>query len=202
MNIQTLSKFILTPIALTIAVSFVLYSYKTNNDKPQVTNDQPKPSPIIANTAQAPEEAIVVDTDEVVEVSIESKIKPRPIPEPVPSALPDGFINARVGNTDYVFELRQTNEERRQGLSGRPGLPLNTGMLFIFDTPGKHSFWMKDMLFNIDIIWFDADKNVVHVESNVSPDTFPRSFGPSTDTLYVLELPAGTYTGQAIHFSI
>ena len=62
----------------------------------------------------------------------------------------------RINNFEIYLDLAATNEEKRRGLSGRNGLEENEGMLFVFEEPGFYSFWMKDMLFPIDIIWISV----------------------------------------------
>lgn len=94
------------------------------------------------------------------------------------------------GRTIHVT-LADTPEERGMGLSGRTGLAEDEGMFFVFDTDGKYSFWMKDMLFSIDIIWIAADGTIVDIATNVSPDTYPASYAPKTSARYVLEMRAG-----------
>jgi len=66
-------------------------------------------------------------------------------------------------------------------------------MLFVFENPGIHGIWMKDMKFPIDIIWLDKDMSVISKELNVSPDTYPQVFYPSREAYYVLEVKAGTF---------
>ena len=94
------------------------------------------------------------------------------------------------------MELAQTPEARAQGLSGHKPLADNEGMLFIFDKPGMYGFWMKDMLFAIDIIWLapsevEGISKIVHMEKNISPNTYPKVFAPKEYTQYVLEVNAG-----------
>jgi hypothetical protein len=98
-----------------------------------------------------------------------------------------------VSINDTQFETILVNDEksRIQGLSGRDSLSDNTVMLFVFDRPGKYGIWMKDMNFPIDIIWLDEKGKVVTVESNVSPDTFPKTFYPASDSLYTIEAKSG-----------
>lgn len=98
----------------------------------------------------------------------------------------------KVGSHTVVAELANTPEKRQLGLSGRQGLEEGRGMLFVFDQPGRHGIWMKDMLFPIDIIWLDDNGRVVGLERDVSPQTFPRIFYPESDAKYVLELKAGS----------
>jgi uncharacterized membrane protein (UPF0127 family) len=93
-------------------------------------------------------------------------------------------------------EVADTAASREQGLSGRKGLSDDEGMLFVFDTPGRYGFWMKDMLFSIDMVWINQDGVVVHLERNVSPDTYfkfnpPATFINGPEAKYVLELASG-----------
>jgi len=87
--------------------------------------------------------------------------------------------------------IAETPEERGRGLSGRAGLAEDEGMLFVFSEDGRYSFWMKDMLFSIDIIWIAKDGTIVDIARNISPDTYPTSFAPKAPARYVLELKAG-----------
>jgi uncharacterized membrane protein (UPF0127 family) len=50
---------------------------------------------------------------------------------------------------------------------------------------------MKDMKYPIDIVWISAQKNIVHIEANVKPDDFPKTYMPPKNAQYVLELPQG-----------
>ncbi|MEI6494708.1 MAG: DUF192 domain-containing protein [bacterium] len=107
------------------------------------------------------------------------------------SAAKNHSPKAAVGNSVIELEIADTVLKRAKGLSGRKQLAENTGLLFIFDDPGYPSFWMKDMHFDIDIIWLDENWQVVDITSNLSPKTFPHSFYPKAPTKYVIEIPAG-----------
>jgi uncharacterized protein len=102
---------------------------------------------------------------------------------------PDGWVS--VGDARVEVAVADTDMERGQGLSGHPPLAENEGMLFLFDTPSRPAFWMKDMLFPLDIIWLSSDWKVVDITPNLAPDTYPAVFAPSMDAQYVLEVPAG-----------
>lgn len=82
--------------------------------------------------------------------------------------------------------------EWRQGLSGTPSLPDQTGMLFVFDTEDRYGMWMRDMNYALDILWIDNTFTVVHIEENVTPDTYPRVFTSPQPARFVLEVPAYT----------
>lgn len=93
--------------------------------------------------------------------------------------------------TGFQFEIADTEELRSKGLSGRADIPEDYGMLFVYDTDVIPSFWMKDMLVSIDIIWLSKDGEIIGILGNVSPDTFPETFSPETAIRYVLETRAG-----------
>lgn len=97
----------------------------------------------------------------------------------------------RINDAVFTVDIADTFIERTQGLSGRPSLGENEGLLFVFDQSNIHSFWMKGMNFPIDIIWINNEQRIVHIEHDLSPDTYPQSFAPEEAALYVLEINAG-----------
>lgn len=99
--------------------------------------------------------------------------------------------NFIIGETDIVVKISDTKEKRIQGLSGVLKLSPREGMLFIFDTPGRHGIWMKDMKISIDIIWINTFNEVIHFEESVTPGTYPRIFRPDGDAVLVLEVVSG-----------
>ena len=75
----------------------------------------------------------------------------------------------------------------------------------MFDEAGIYAFWMKDMMFPIDIIWLDEGFRVVAIAENAAPSSFPNLFTPSSPAQYVLEVPSGfvrtttTRIGEYVH---
>jgi uncharacterized membrane protein (UPF0127 family) len=101
----------------------------------------------------------------------------------------------KIGNTEMEVQIADTVKTRADGLSGRDHLEDNQGMLFIFPYSGKHGFWMKDMNFNLDIIWI-KDNKVVGISENVQkPDTKNwtslETVYPPEDVNMVLEVNSG-----------
>ncbi|PIP73238.1 MAG: hypothetical protein COW88_02485 [Candidatus Lloydbacteria bacterium CG22_combo_CG10-13_8_21_14_all_47_15] len=96
-----------------------------------------------------------------------------------------------IGTISIVTEIADTPQERTTGLSGRTELTDGTGMLFVFDSPDMYGFWMKEMLFPIDIIWIGADGRIVWILPRVAPESYPTVFRPDRPAQYVLETPAG-----------
>jgi uncharacterized membrane protein (UPF0127 family) len=95
------------------------------------------------------------------------------------------------GSTPIVVSIADTPQAREHGLSDTPSLAKNTGKLFVFETPGRYGFWMKDMHYALDLVWLDSTLRIVDITPSVSPDTYPQVFYPSTDVFYVLEINAG-----------
>ncbi|MCF7865613.1 MAG: DUF192 domain-containing protein [Candidatus Pacebacteria bacterium] len=103
-----------------------------------------------------------------------------------------------IASSSYKILLANTDELRQKGLGSRQGIDTNEVMLFVFDNEAKHFFWMKDMLFPIDMVWLDKDKKVIYIEQNVAPDTYPKAFGPQVDSQYVLEFQEGTVKREGL----
>ena len=96
-----------------------------------------------------------------------------------------------VDGKTFVVEIADTSYLQMKGLSGHKPLAENQGMFFVFPDQSIHSFWMKDMLFPLDIIWISQDLKISHIEKNLSPETYPTAYGTSTLSQYVLEISAG-----------
>ena len=97
-----------------------------------------------------------------------------------------------IGSRTYRIELALTDAERQKGLSDRKSLGASEGMMFVFPTPGKYSFWMKGMEFPLDFIWIKGN-TVVDITRDAPPESGPdytlyRSENPSDK---ILELNAG-----------
>lgn len=101
------------------------------------------------------------------------------------------LIPIYFGHVQMRASVADTSSLREQGLSGTPSLPIGIVKLFVFDEPVVAPFWMKDMKYPIDILWLDADKKIIFIASNLAPETYPATFGPTEPSLYVIETPAG-----------
>lgn len=95
-------------------------------------------------------------------------------------------------DTTYHVSVMRTEAELQKGLSGTDSLPTGQAMLFVFSDDAKWTMWMKDMKYPIDIVWLDANANVVYTVKKAQPSSYPKTFGPVTDSRYVIELPSGT----------
>lgn len=103
-----------------------------------------------------------------------------------------------IGETSVTVDIADNDLKRIQGLSGISSIPKNHGMFFIFDYSDYHGIWMKDMNFSLDILWLNEYSEVIHIEKNVSPSTFPNVFKPDDAARYVLEFNAGFVSENGI----
>lgn len=103
------------------------------------------------------------------------------------------FSEVCIRDTCYSVEMADTAEERAIGLMNRDILPNDHGMLFIFEQLGEYSFWMKNTLIPLDIIWISESFEIVEIEQDVPPCVTVQceSYGGSVPARYVLEVNAG-----------
>jgi uncharacterized membrane protein (UPF0127 family) len=106
----------------------------------------------------------------------------------------DRFIKVYFPNGKQVTaELAVTEEERARGLMFREKILAEQAMLFVFERAGIHSFWMKNTLVSLDMLWLDDERRIIHIEADVPPcraEPCP-SYGPLRPARYVLELKGG-----------
>ncbi|TSC82767.1 MAG: DUF192 family protein [Parcubacteria group bacterium Gr01-1014_20] len=107
-----------------------------------------------------------------------------------------GKGEVRINDQTFSVDVADTMMSRSQGLSGREKLEDSEGMFFVFDSPGNHGFWMKDMKFAIDIIWIKGER-IVGFQENAKPEPEKSVFGlktyyPPEAVDRVLEVNAGT----------
>jgi len=94
-------------------------------------------------------------------------------------------------------QIADTEPRRVRGLMFQDQMPLDQGMIFVFQEPGLYSLWMLNMQFSLDMIWFDGDGKIVHIEKDVAPCktaleiTTCQSIIPESEALYVLEVTSG-----------
>lgn len=100
-----------------------------------------------------------------------------------------------IRGQEFEIEIADTVYERAQGLSHRDSLPEHAGLLFKFSGLGSPGFWMKDMNFPIDILWFRGDE-LVSISKDAKPEPEKslfqlKQYYPSEPIDTVLEINAG-----------
>jgi uncharacterized membrane protein (UPF0127 family) len=111
-----------------------------------------------------------------------------------------------------TYETAITDEEKREGLMFREELRENHGMLFVYEQEAPRSFWMKNTLIPLDIIFLDSNKEIINIEKAYpEPDTADselRRYSSDAPAQYVIEVNQnftdrkGIKSGDRMSFSL
>jgi len=116
-------------------------------------------------------------------------LPPRARPERVLTAV--NLHPPRRPSVRVQAEVALTEPERTMGLMWRTGLPARGGMLFRFERSYPITFWMKNTLISLDMIFFDDNHVVTGVVHRAKPRTETPVGVGRVNSRYVLEVPAG-----------
>lgn len=104
---------------------------------------------------------------------------------PLTIAAADGTVHR------FAVEVARSEEEQRKGLMFRTELPAGTGMLFPFPKPRIASFWMKDTLIPLDMIFIRSDGRIDRIAENMLPESLEPVVSGG-EVAAVLEVAGGT----------
>lgn len=98
-------------------------------------------------------------------------------------------IKIKINSKEYAVQIAKSEEDKEKGLQNVKSLPENEGMLFAFDEPDEVSFWMKDTIIPLDIVFINDDLEVISVHKGE-----PNSEKPMTEdnVAFVLEVNTGS----------
>ena len=111
---------------------------------------------------------------------------------PLAACADDSRLVIQSGNGDHAFtvEVVDTPETRAQGLMFRSQLAPDAGMLFDFQESREVSFWMRNTLIYLDMIFITEEGLVANVHANAVPHD-PTSISSDGPVMFVLEIPGG-----------
>jgi uncharacterized membrane protein (UPF0127 family) len=130
---------------------------------------------------------------------------PQPPEKPLPRTTL--AIDTAAGEARFDVEVAADWRSQEYGLMNRKSLPRNSGMIFDFGTPSMTSFWMKNTLIPLDMIFIRSDGTI----SSIAPDAVPMSLDSikSVEPVRaVLEINGGEaaklgiYPGQKVHSTV
>ena len=108
----------------------------------------------------------------------------------------DVLLSLRIGAQPFKVEVAATSQQRERGLMGRTRLPENGGMLFVFDTTGRHCFWMRNTPLPLSIAFIDEAGRISNI-ANMQPHTDTRHC-PTIAIRYALEVAQGKFAQRGI----
>lgn len=116
-------------------------------------------------------------------------------------ALPVAFLPK---GRPLALELAITPEEIGQGLMFRTSLPDDRGMLFLFKEERVPSFWMKDTLIPLDMVFLSAEGVIIDVIENAQPcKTEPcPQYVANAPAMAVLEVAAGVAESHGLESGV
>ncbi len=105
-----------------------------------------------------------------------------------------------LNGKSFKAEVVSDDASRSRGLMFRPRLDESAAMLFVYPREGVYSFWMKNMLFPLDLIWLGRQHRVVYVKENFAPcqDDPCEIATPPVKAQYIIEVKAGTVRKLAL----
>jgi len=109
------------------------------------------------------------------------------------SDIPSAYINTGNDSIHISLEIARTPKEREKGLMFREELDRDKGMLFVFDDEAPRSFWMKNTLIPLDMMFIDSEKKIIKIIENAQPcrNDPCRHYSSEIPAMYVLEMNSG-----------
>lgn len=99
-------------------------------------------------------------------------------------------LRGAFGKAEFTVDVARTPEERAKGLMFVEKMPMRQGMLFAFPSERPLSFWMKNTLIPLDMLYIDQDGIVVDIHENAVPGDL-TGIPSSEPAQYVLEINGG-----------
>ena len=104
-----------------------------------------------------------------------------------------------IGDKTYKCQVAKNEEDRRKGLQGVEHLPIDEGMLFVWEDEGTREMWMKDTKIPLDQIAINDDDEVVLVYTTQPED---ETLIPFMNAKYILEVNADSGIVEGDEFEI
>jgi uncharacterized membrane protein (UPF0127 family) len=89
-----------------------------------------------------------------------------------------------------TLEIASTIQKREKGLMNRSTLCKSCAMLFIFDDSQLLSFWMKNTLIPLDIIFLDEQYKITKIHQSTTPLQTSPTYSSEIKSKYVIETNA------------
>jgi uncharacterized protein len=104
------------------------------------------------------------------------------------------MIELTAGMHRVEAEVVNTQESRMRGLMMRKSMPVQRGMLFVFDADARHCMWMKNTLMPLSVAFLDGEGRIINVEE-MKPQT-ENNHCAAKPARYALEMNAGWFASR------
>ena len=101
---------------------------------------------------------------------------------------------------DYKVEIMSTPADQQRGLMFREKLNSNEGMLFLFDKSKKASFWMKNTIISLDLIYIKENGLIDSIYQDLKPMDL-KKIQSKSKVRAALEIPAGDVELHGINYN-
>ena len=101
---------------------------------------------------------------------------------------------------DYKVEIMSTPADQQRGLMFREKLNSNEGMLFLFDKSKKASFWMKNTIISLDLIYIKENGLIDSIYQDLKPMSL-KKIQSKSKVRAALEIPAGDVELHGINYN-
>ena len=76
----------------------------------------------------------------------------------------------KIDNSIINVEIAESDAERQRWLKFRDDkFQSNSGMIIVYPKSDYHELWLINILYNLDIMWFDENGNLVYMKKNEKP---------------------------------
>lgn len=106
----------------------------------------------------------------------------------------------RADGENIIFNVERATDDasRAKGLMFREKLDDNAGMLFVYPKPSRIAFWMKNTLIPLDMLFFDAQGQLVYLHPKATPHDLTPIGPERSDICAVLEIGGGMAASRGL----
>lgn len=99
-------------------------------------------------------------------------------------------VHGDWGQASFTIEVADEPAERQQGLMFVESMGVMEGMLFVYERPRQATFWMRNTLIALDMIFAGPDGTVLHVHENAVPMS-EETIDGGDGVVFTLEINGG-----------
>jgi uncharacterized protein len=146
---------------------------------------------VINNISRLPDQTSAAETDNATTAADDSITAESDATQPTIEAI----FTTNTGSYAFQLEIANTEAERAKGLMFRRSLGERSGMLFVFPSERHLNFWMQETYISLDIIFLDAELNVIKVHQQAKPLQTQEQYPSGEQAMYAVELNGGMAAG-------